>query len=106
MTDGFSVDAAQLRRHRATVEEVRARFGVVRSASASIAQDDTAYGLLCGWLPAVLEGRHQRQDSLIAYVEENLALAAGALADVADAYDDVDTGAADAVHQAARRRDQ
>lgn len=102
--DGFLVDAAQIRRHAAQLEAVRARFGAVKSASAHIAQDDAAYGLLCGWLPAVLEGRHQRQDSLLAYVEENLALAADALTAVASAYEDVDAGAANAIHQAGGRR--
>jgi hypothetical protein len=105
MTDGFSVDAAQLRRHVAHLEAVRARFGAVRSASAAIARDDSAYGLLCGWLPAVLEGRHQRQDALIAYVEENLTLAAEALTEVAGAYDQTDAGAAEAVRTAGRRQD-
>jgi hypothetical protein len=103
MTDGFSVDAAQLRRHVANLEAVRARFGAVRSASAAIARDDSAYGLLCGWLPAVLEGRHERQDALIAYVEENLSLAAEALTGVTGAYDEADAGVADAVHRAGRR---
>ena len=103
MTAEFSVDPAQLRRHIANLEAVRARFGAVRSASAAIAQDGSAYGLLCAWLPAVLEGRHQRQDGLIAYVEENLALAADSLAEVAEAYDDVDAGAAEAVRKAGRR---
>ena len=102
MTDAFSVDADQLRRHVAHLDAVRARFGAVRSASAAIAQDGSAYGLLCAWLPAVLEGRHHRQDGLIAYVEENLSLAADALTEVAGAYDDVDAGAADAVHRAGR----
>ncbi|MFI7546707.1 type VII secretion target [Actinoplanes sp. NPDC049599] len=104
MTDGFSADPAQLRRHAAHLEAVRARFGAVRSASAAIAGDGSAYGLLCGWLPAVLEGRHQRQDSLLSYVEENLTLAAEALTEVADAYDEADAGAADTVHRAGRRR--
>jgi hypothetical protein len=102
VTDELAVDAAQLRRHVANLEAVRARFGAVRSASASIAQDGSAYGLLCSWLPAVLEGRHQRQDSLVAYVEENLALAADALAEVALAYEEADAGAADAVRKAGR----
>ena len=102
--DGFLVDAAQIRRHAGQLEAVRARFGAVKSASAHIARDDAAYGLLCSWLPAVLEGRHQRQDSLLAYVEENLALAAEALTAVAGAYDDVDAGAAAAIHKAGGRR--
>ena len=102
MTGILAVDAAQLRKHVANLEAVRARFGAVRSASAAIAQDGTAYGLLCSWLPPILEGRHQRQDSLLTYIEENLALAADALADVAAAYEDADTGAAEAVRRAGR----
>jgi len=102
--DGFLVDAAQIRRHAGQLEAVRARFGAVKSASAHIARDDAAYGLLCSWLPAVLEGRHQRQDSLLAYVEENLALAAEALTAVAGAYADVDAVAAAAIHKAGGRR--
>jgi hypothetical protein len=103
MSDEFAVDAAQIRRHIANLESVRARFGAVRSASASIAQDSAAYGLLCSWLPPILQGRHQRQESLVAYVEENLALAADALAEVALAYEDVDASAADAVRRAGER---
>ncbi len=103
MSDEFAVDAAQIRRHIANLESVRARFGAVRSASASIAQDGAAYGLLCSWLPPILQGRHQRQESLVAYVEENLALAADALAEVALAYEDVDASAADAVRRAGER---
>ncbi len=106
MTDEFTVDAAQLRRHIANLEAVRARFGAVRSASAAIGQADSAYGLLCSWLPPVLQGRHQRQDGLVAYVEENLTLAADALAEVARAYEETDTGAADAVRKAGGRPGQ
>jgi hypothetical protein len=106
MTDEFAVDAAQLRRHIANLEAVRARFGAVKSASTAIARADSAYGLLCSWLPPVLEGRHQRQDRLVAYVEENLSLAADALAEVARAYEETDAGAADAVRKAGGRPGQ
>jgi len=88
---GFTADSEQIRRHAANLEALRARFDAVRSASAHIAQDSQAYGLLCGWIAAVLEGRHTRQDELIAYVEENLTLAAGALGEVADDYHSVDS---------------
>lgn len=100
MADGFLADAAQIRRHAAGLEQVRARFGAVRGASAHIAGDDAAYGLLCGWIADIFEGRHRRQDSLVAYVEENLALAAGSLAGVAEAYERVDDTAAAAIRQA------
>jgi len=91
--DGYTTDPEQIRAHAANLETLKARFDAVKSASAHIAQDDQAYGLLCGWISGVLEGRHTRQDELIAYVEENLALAAKALNETADDYDTAESGA-------------
>ncbi|MEV6237547.1 type VII secretion target [Lentzea sp. NPDC051838] len=90
MDDGYIVDLEQIRAHARTVEKIRARFDAVKAASAHIAQDDQAYGLLCGWISAVMEGRHTRQDELIADVEENLVLVAEELGLTADEYGDVD----------------
>jgi hypothetical protein len=90
MGDGFDVDFAQLRAHAANVEAIQARFAAVQSASAHIAQDDQAYGLLCGWIAGVLEDKHTRQDELIASVEENLALVATALRASADEYEAIE----------------
>lgn len=106
MTEGFLVDPAQLRRHVSNLEAVRARFGAVKAASGHIAQDSGAYGMLCSWLPAILEGRHQRQDGLVAYVEENLSLAADALSSVARVYEDVDAVSADRIRKAGDRLGQ
>jgi hypothetical protein len=100
MVDGFLADAAQIRRHAAQVDAVRARFGAVRSASAHIGQGDGAYGLLCSWIPAILENRHVRHDSLMAYVEENLLRAADALTQSAEAYDRTDDSAARTIREA------
>ncbi|GAA2533620.1 hypothetical protein Ahu01nite_055270 [Winogradskya humida] len=101
--EGFQADASQIRRHAGTVDAVRARLAAVKAASAHIAQDDGAYGLLCSWLPAVLEGRHQEQDSLVAYAERNLSQAADSLVAAAGDYDDTDATAADAVRKAGDR---
>ncbi|WP_075741120.1 MULTISPECIES: type VII secretion target [Actinoalloteichus] len=87
MSEGYEVDVEQLRTHAGNVDSVGARFEAVISASSHIAQNDEAYGLLCGWIAAVLEGRHTRQDELIAYVAENLALAAEALRTTASDYE-------------------
>ncbi|MEE6260106.1 type VII secretion target [Plantactinospora sonchi] len=91
---GFRAAADQIRVHARNVEAVQHRFGAVKAASAHIERNDAAYGLLCQWLPAVLEGRHVRQDELYAYVEENLSLVVQALRQTADAYDNVDGRAA------------
>jgi hypothetical protein len=97
---GFHVNIEQLRAHAGNVEAIQARFAAVKAASAHIAQDDQAYGLLCQWISAVLEGRHTRQDELLAYVEKNLAMVATTLRVSADDYEAVDGSSADLIRQA------
>jgi hypothetical protein len=104
MTDGFAVDAAQIRAHAARLQAIQDRFGAVKDASAAINADTAAYGMLCGWISATLEQRHVRQDSLFAYVEENLRRAAAALVSTSDDYERTDRAAADRVRQAGDRR--
>lgn len=99
MGEQFHVDIQQLRTHAQNVQAVRQRFDAVQSASAHIAQDDQAYGLLCGWISAVLEGRHRKQDELLAFVAENLDLVTRELELTADAYDTVDNDGADRIKQ-------
>ncbi|WBB65960.1 hypothetical protein [Micromonospora sp. WMMD812] len=100
MADGFAVDAEQIRAHARNIEALRARFGAVKAASAHITQDDAAYGLLCGWIAGVLEGRHTRQDELIAYVEENLSLVVKGLGTTADNYDNAEADADNTIRKA------
>lgn len=99
MGDGYTVDVDQLRTHAGNLDSLKERFAAVKSASTHIAQDDQAYGLLCGWISAIMEGRHQKQDELIAYVEENLAIAAVALRASADHYEDKEAVAATKMNQ-------
>ncbi|MET7966418.1 type VII secretion target [Micromonospora sp. NPDC005305] len=100
---GWAADPEQIRAHAAYVEGLRARFDAVRGASAHIARDDQAYGLLCGWISAILEDRHTRQDELVAYVDENLRLVADGLRRTADSYDGVDGDAASSMEAISRR---
>ena len=83
----YNVNTEQLRTHAANVEAIMARFEAIKSASAHIAQDDTAYGTLCGWISGILEGRHTTQDELIAFAERNLSDVARELRESADDYD-------------------
>jgi hypothetical protein len=99
MGDGYTVDVDQLRTHAGNLDSLKERFAAVKSASSHIAQDDQAYGLLCGWISAIMEGRHQKQDELISYVEENLAIAAVALRASADHYEDKEAVAATKMNQ-------
>lgn len=90
MSDGFTVATDQIRAHAANVKAVLDRFDAVKAASSYIAQDDQAYGLLCGWISGVLEGKHTRQDKLIAKVAENLQLVTALLRTSAQLYDTTD----------------
>jgi hypothetical protein len=103
MAEGFHVDTSQLRSHAQNLEALRDRFRAVKAASAHIAQNDSAYGLLCSWMPAILEGRHTKQDELIAYAEENLTLVANDLRTVANGYDTTDDDAADTLNAVLRQ---
>jgi hypothetical protein len=77
------VDAERLRAHASNLDALRARFGTVTDASEQIEQDQAAFGPLCGWIFTGLGDRHARQDELIAYVGENLRLAAEGIRRVA-----------------------
>jgi hypothetical protein len=102
VAEGFNVDAAQLHRHAANVRAVQDQLSAIKGASRAIAQNDAAYGLLCGWIAAILEARHVRQDVLYTYVEENLSLAAEALTATAKDYESTDSAASDRIRQAGR----
>ncbi len=101
MTDGFAIAAEQVRTHARNVEMIQDRFRAVKAASAHIVQNDAAYGMLCQWMPRVLESRHVRQNELMAYVEENLSLVAQRLRQTADLYENADRWAADRINRAA-----
>ncbi|AOS64564.1 type VII secretion target [Actinoalloteichus hymeniacidonis] len=100
MADGYDVEVEQLRTHAGNVDAVRARFDAVRSASSNIAQNEEAYGTLCGWISGVLEARHTKQDELFAYVEENLNLLAEALRTTASNYEGMEDTNTDVIRSA------
>ena len=91
--DAFQVDSSQLFRHATNVRAVRDRLNAIKGASSAIAHDERAYGLLCGWISAILERRHDGQNQLYAYVEENLQLLADAIDSTGRDYDAADTNA-------------
>jgi hypothetical protein len=93
MADGYTVKVEELRTHATHLDALRERFAAVKAASAHIARDDQAYGTLCGWIGGLLESKHGRQDELIAFVEENLAIAARGLRDNATSYEARESGA-------------
>lgn len=93
MAGGYTVESEELLAHAAALESLAERFEAIKEASTHIVQDDEAYGHFCVWMSSVMANRHQKQDDLVAYVQENLTLAAGELRAAAAAYDDTDTAA-------------
>jgi hypothetical protein len=93
VSDSFHVDSSQVRRHASNVKAVRDQLTAIKEASRAISQDAAAYGMLCAWIGAVLERRHVGQDRLYAFAEENLQLAADALAATGNDYDATDSAA-------------
>jgi hypothetical protein len=83
---GFNVEAEQLRSHAGNIDKIKQRFEKIKSAGAHITADDQAYGLLCGWMSGVLEGRHSDINAVIATVESNLELVAKELRASAETY--------------------
>jgi hypothetical protein len=100
MPDAFHVDSSQLFRHATNVRAVRDQLTAIKGASSAISQDDSAYGLLCGWISATLERRHGGADQLYTYVEENLQLLAEALDSTGRDYDAADGNAQRAIQSA------
>lgn len=90
----YQVNPEELRNHAKNLESLATAFQPVEDASKFIAQDDEAYGQLCGWIAGILEGRHAEQDRLVAYVAETLRISAAALQRNADRYGDTDDGLA------------
>jgi|SRR5919202_5590523 hypothetical protein len=99
MGDSYTVDPEQLRAHAGNIESLKERFAAVKAASTHITQDDQAYGLLCGWISAVLEGRHAKQDELVSYVEENLAIVAREMRATAAYYEEREAKTADVMNK-------
>ena len=98
------VDTSQLRRHAGSLRSLRDRFDAVHAASGFISHDPMAFGMLCSWLPAMLDERHRRQDELTAYVAENLRLLADDLHSAAADYETADSRSATTIRSAGGRQ--
>src|SRR5918994_4694568 len=97
MSAGFAVEPEELRLHSRNLDALQARFDKFAAASRHITQDSQAYGALCAWIGLLLEGRHQRQDQLVAFAARNVSGASRAIADQAATYEEAETNVAQMV---------
>lgn len=86
MGEGYEVNPDQLSDLASRFQAFSEEFDSILIASQAISQDDEAYGLLCSWMPAILEGRHQAFDEWVEYGQENMALLGDAVSATAEAY--------------------
>ncbi|MEU5873934.1 type VII secretion target [Glycomyces sp. NPDC047369] len=92
----LEVDPDELDAHAANIMTLHDRFDAVLSAIDAVSQDDQAYGVICQFLPPILEGRQSVQRELTAREQGNLERLAQALKDTATSYREADeTAAAD-----------
>ncbi|MEU6247560.1 type VII secretion target [Glycomyces sp. NPDC047010] len=90
----IEVDPEELDAHAANILTLHQRFDAVLSAIDTVSQDDQAYGIICQFLPPILEGRQSEQRELTSMEQGNLERLAQALKDTASSYRDVDDAAA------------
>jgi hypothetical protein len=106
MGAGFAVEPEELRLHSRNLDSLQARFDKVAAASRHISQDSQAYGALCAWIGLVLEGRHQRQDQLVAFAARNVSAASRAIASQAATYEEAEANVAQMVTDLQRGLDR
>ncbi|CAM3196514.1 type VII secretion target [Stackebrandtia soli] len=96
MNDIIGLDPAALRTHADNVAKCHAALQESLGASAAIsALSDQAYGLLCSWIPPILEGVHSEFDTVVGEASTILADIAETLRGVADDYEATDGANAD-----------
>lgn len=70
MSGGFQVDTEVLRRHSTRVAQVAGDLGTAQSAAGSADIHGGAFGVLCGFLPAIISGTDAAARDAIAAVRE------------------------------------
>lgn len=94
------VDPDQIRRHVGSLRSLQDRLDGVRATGSAIGRDDSVFGLLCSWLPAILAARHRRQEELTDFIAENLGLLAADLQAAAADYESTDANSAAVIRYA------
>lgn len=70
MSGGFQIDTGVLRQHAARVGQVAGDIGTAQSATGSADIHGGAFGILCGFLPAIISGTDAAARDAIAAVRE------------------------------------
>jgi hypothetical protein len=90
MGQGYEVNPEQMAQLSTRFADFATEFDAILTASQAISQDDEAYGILCAWIPAVLEGRHEAFDEMMRYGQENFTLLSEAIKSTAENYENAE----------------
>jgi hypothetical protein len=93
----FQVDSASLILHAGTVDRVGDGLTTAADAGRAVHTDAGAYGQLCQFVPALLNGLQQATVEGMTTAADSVHETADALRSVAAAYDGADTAAADRI---------
>jgi hypothetical protein len=87
MVDGFGVLSTELRGHAAGIDALLDRLDQAISAAQAVSMPDGAYGLICQFLPPVINPLEQRGIDGISAARSGMADAATEVRNSAETYD-------------------
>ncbi|MCC2307976.1 type VII secretion target [Cellulomonas chengniuliangii] len=88
--DAMVVDTEVLRRHAARVQQVASDLATAKAAAATTSLHSGAFGLLCSFLPPIVQGVDDAARQAISAVHEASDAAVGELGSMARSIDAVD----------------
>lgn len=94
--DAIAVDTEVLRRHGVRVQQVTSDLATARAAAATTGLHNGAFGLLCSFLPSIVQGVDDAARQAISAVHEASDAAVGELGSMARSIDAVDERVQDA----------
>jgi hypothetical protein len=95
VSDSFQVDSASLVAHAGEVDGIGDGLTTTAQAGRTVQTDTGAYGQLCSFVPALLNGLQQAMVDGMTTAAESVHDTAGSLRSVAVAYDAADSNSAD-----------
>jgi Excreted virulence factor EspC, type VII ESX diderm len=100
---GFRVDLAALERHAGLVDDIAVRVGQARDAGASVLVGGGAYGVLCAFLPLLLEPAQRQTVDTLTDLAAGLRATASRVQTAARSYARLDDGHANAYRRVGAR---
>lgn len=86
----FEVVPDELTTHASRLDSLAGRLGTALSAASTVSMDDQAYGLLCSFLPPIVNPMEQKGMDAIKAASDGVSTTAGNVRAAADVYRDTE----------------